>query len=129
MTVKTVNDRNALNTHVRAVKQAKNTVRFIFALLITLVFIFPIFWMVSTSLKPEDEVLNATQTLLPVKWQFSNYATVMRKEPFLRYMLNTAIVTAGSMLLELSTGILAAYSFARGRYRGKHACSSLCWAR
>ena len=101
MTVKTVNDRNALNTHVRAVKQAKNTVRFIFALLITLVFIFPIFWMVSTSLKPEDEVLNATQTLL--------------------YMLNTAIVTAGSMLLELSTGILAAYSFARGRYRGKHA--------
>ena len=121
MTVKTVNDRNALNTHVRAVKQAKNTVRFIFALLITLVFIFPIFWMVSTSLKPEDEVLNATQTLLPVKWQFSNYATVMRKEPFLRYMLNTAIVTAGSMLLELSTGILAAYSFARGRYRGKHA--------
>ena len=27
MTVKTVNDRNALNTHVRAVKQAKNTVR------------------------------------------------------------------------------------------------------
>ena len=108
MTVKTVNDRNALNTHVRAVKQAKNTVRFIFALLITLVFIFPIFWMVSTSLKPEDEVLNATQTLLPVKWQFSNYATVMRKEPFLRYMLNTAIVTAGSMLLELSTGILAA---------------------
>ena len=66
MTVKTVNDRNALNTHVRAVKQAKNTVRFIFALLITLVFIFPIFWMVSTSLKPEDEVLNATQTLLPV---------------------------------------------------------------
>ena len=121
MTVKTVNDRNALNTHVRAVKQAKNTVRFIFALLITLVFIFPIFWMVSTSLKPEDEVLNATQTLLPVKWQFSNYATVMCKEPFLRYMLNTAIVTAGSMLLELSTGILAAYSFARGRYRGKHA--------
>lgn len=121
MTVKTVNDRNALNTHVRAVKQAKNTVRFIFALLITLVFIFPIFWMVSTSLKPEDEVLNATQTLLPVKWQFSNYAAVMRKEPFLRYMLNTAIVTAGSMLLELSTGILAAYSFARGKYRGKHA--------
>ena len=121
MTIKTVNDRNALNTHVRAVKQAKNTVRFIFALLITLVFIFPIFWMVSTSLKPEDEVLNATQTLLPVKWQFSNYATVMRKEPFLRYMLNTAIVTAGSMLLELSTGILAAYSFARGRYRGKPA--------
>ena len=123
MTVKTVNDRNALNTHVRAVKQAKNTVRFIFALLITLVFIFPIFWMVSTSLKPEDEVLNATQTLLPVKWQFSNYATVMRKEPFLRYMLNTAIVTAGSMLLELSTGILAAYSAA------STPCSSLCWAR
>lgn len=117
---KTMDARKQMNTHVRAARRTKETVRFIFALLITLVFIFPIFWMISTSLKPEDEVLNATQTLLPVKWQFSNYATVMRKEPFLRYMLNTAIVTAGSMLLELSTGILAAYSFARGKYRGKH---------
>ena len=41
-------------------------------------------------------MLNATQTLLPVKWQFSNYATVMRKEPFLRYMLTTTWSASGS---------------------------------
>lgn len=110
-----------LNTHVRAVRQTRNIIRYIFAILITLVFLFPIFWMISTSLKPEDEVLAATQTLLPIKWQFSNYATVMQKEPFMRYMLNTAIVTAGTMILEMGTGVLAAYSFARGKYRGKHA--------
>ncbi len=110
-----------LNTHVRAVRRTRNIIRYTFAILITLVFIFPIFWMTSTSLKPEDEVLAATQTLLPVKWQFSNYATVMQKEPFMRYMLNTAIVTAGTMILEMGTGVLAAYSFARGKYRGKHA--------
>ena len=116
MTVKTVNDRNALNTHVRAVKQAKNTVRFIFALLITLVFIFPIFWMVSTSLKPEDEVLNATQTLLPVKWQFSNYATVMRKEPFLRYMLNTLFYAAVLIVLGVIVNGLAGYALAKIKF-------------
>ncbi len=111
----------ALNTHVRTVRRVKNVIRYFFAILITLIFLFPIFWMISTSLKPEDEVLAATQTLLPIKWQWSNYVTVMQKEPFLRYMFNTAVVTAGTMFLELTTGILAAYSFARGKYRGKHA--------
>ena len=111
---------NNLNRRVLKTRQVRNTVRYVFGILITMVFIFPIFWMVSTSLKSESEVLAATQTLLPRSWQFSNYATVMRKEPFMRYMLNTAIVTAGMMVLELGTGILAAYSFARGKYRGKH---------
>lgn len=111
---------NKLNSHVRTVRQIKNTIRYIIAIAIVIVFLFPIFWMISTSLKPEDEVLAATQTLLPIKWQFSNYVTVMQKEPFLRYMFNTAVVTAGQMTLELTTGILAAYSFSRGKYRGKH---------
>ena len=101
-------------------RKLRSALRLLVAMVITAVFIFPIFWMLSGSLKDDKEILATVPTLLPKEPYFQNYSEAMRKEPFGRYMLNTAIVTAGQMAIELFTGILAAYSFGRGRYRGRH---------
>lgn len=108
------------NNKARLKKRILLAIQTLAAALVTLVFLFPIYWMIVTSLKTEAEVLALRQSIFVESWQFVNYANVWNKLPFGRYMLNTLIVTLGQMAITFSTGILAAYAFARGRFRGKH---------
>lgn len=104
----------------RAQKNVSLTARYIIALLVTIVMIFPLFWMLSTSLKTEEEVMSAKLVFWPAVPQFSNYQYPFQRAPFMRYVLNTAVVTAMQMGSELLLGILAAYAFSKGRFHGKH---------
>ena len=90
------------------------------AVMITGVMVFPLFWMLSTSLKTESEVMGSTLVFWPSVPQLENFTYVINKVPFFRYMLNTAVVTAMQMASELLLGIMAAYAFSKGRFRGKH---------
>ncbi len=95
-------------------------IRTIFAVAVTIVMIFPLYWMLATSLKTEAEVMSSTITFWPKVMQFVNFEYVVNKVPFFRYMLNTAVVTAMQMASELFLGILAAYAFSKGKFHGKH---------
>ncbi|MCR4423457.1 MAG: carbohydrate ABC transporter permease [candidate division WOR-3 bacterium] len=79
----------------------------------------PFFWMVSTSLKTPLEALKFPPTWLPSVWQISNYGEVFRQIPFWRYLANTVLIAAASLLGIFLTGIPAAYAFARFRFPGR----------
>ena len=96
-------------------------IRVILALLVTVIMIFPLFWMVSTSLKTEAETMGAQLVFWPKVMQFENFTYVLNRVPFFRYMFNTALVTVMQMASELLLGIMAAYAFSKGRFHGKHA--------
>jgi len=54
---------------------------------------FPFFWMAVTSLKTAPEIQRVPLQIAPDNWlNFTNYVEVFRREPFLRYLLNSAIV-------------------------------------
>lgn len=105
----------------RAIRNAKiiNAVRWVCAILITLIALFPLYWMFITSFKSQDEVLLLPPTFWPTEWHPENYAHVVKKVNFGKYYLNTIIVTAGTMFLEIVTGIFAAYGFSKGTFRGR----------
>lgn len=92
------------------------------ALLVTIVMVFPLYWLLATSLKTESEVMSSTITFWPAVPQWENFTFVVNKVPFFRYMLNTAVITAMSMTSEILLGILAAYAFSKGKFHGKHFC-------
>ena len=96
------------------------TVRIVLAVLVTVIMVFPLFWMLSTALKTEQEVMSSKLVFWPHVIQWDNFAYPFRKVPFLRYVLNTACVTAMQMSSELLLGILAAYAFSKGKFHGKH---------
>ncbi len=96
------------------------TVRTILAVLVTVIMVFPLYWLLATSLKTEAEVMSSTITFWPKVPQWVNFAYVVNKVPFFRYMLNTAVVTALQMTSELLLGVLAAYAFSKGKFHGKH---------
>ncbi|WP_071434285.1 carbohydrate ABC transporter permease [Angelakisella massiliensis] len=90
------------------------------AILVTLIILFPIFWMLISSVKSSEELLAPVPTFWPKEWHFENYLNVLKKAPFGLYYFNTIVSTAGIMALQLGIGIFAAYGFAKGDFKGKN---------
>jgi multiple sugar transport system permease protein len=82
-------------------------------IVVSMLMLFPFFWMVTTSLKPESAVFQFPPQWLPSPVQWSNYTQIFTKMPFGTYFFNSAyiaiVVTAGTCLV----AALAGYSFAR----------------
>jgi multiple sugar transport system permease protein len=80
----------------------------------------PFVWMISTSLKPPNEIFSTNLTLLPNKWfAVENYTSAFTKVPLLRYLLNGVLVTLGIFVLQLAVSLPAAYALAKLRFRGR----------
>ena len=77
----------------------------------------PFLWMISTSLMGELEVYQFPPKLLPSTPRWSNFAEAMTLQPFWRFFLNTAIVAAASVAGQLLFCSMAAYAFARMRFK------------
>ena len=90
------------------------------AVLVTLIMVFPLYWMLVTSLKTEAEVLTLTPTFWPESLQWSNYVFAWNSVDFLRFMFNTLYVTFWNLLIQTVVGVLAAYGFARGGFPCKN---------
>ncbi len=84
------------------------------------VFLLPLFFMISSSLKPDYQILDFPPRWIPdpVRWQ--NYPEALTYVPFGRYTLNTLIIAAGAIAGNLLSCTLVAYGFARLRAPGKN---------
>jgi multiple sugar transport system permease protein len=83
-----------------------------------LAMLFPFAWMVSTSLKPDLAVFRTPPQLIPKPFQPSNYSTVVHVFPVWRFLINSSLVAVISTALQVSTSAMAAYAFARLKFRG-----------
>lgn len=106
----------------KAIRRKKTVavVQYILAILVTLIALFPIYWMLISSVKSQDEVLRIVPTFWPEEFHFENYLNVMRKVNFSKYYLNTIIMTAGILFCQIITGIFAAYGFSKGDFKYKN---------
>jgi len=77
----------------------------------------PFAWMLLTALKPETEVFN--MAWLPSRPAWENFPRAFTFFPFARFLSNTLVVAVGGTALHLVTSVLAAYAFARLRFRGR----------
>lgn len=77
----------------------------------------PFLWMVLCSFKPLTEVENLNP--LPSVWQFFNYPKVFEQIPFARYYFNSLFVASWVTFTQTLTSAMAAYAFARLRWRGR----------
>ncbi|WP_158245370.1 carbohydrate ABC transporter permease [Petrotoga sp. 9PWA.NaAc.5.4] len=92
---------------------------YIIAIVLVLFSIFPILWLLLTSLKPTSEIYSWPIKYFPSKPTFQNYINLLQRGDFGRYFLNSVIVSGSATILILITGTLAAYSFARINFKGK----------
>ena len=85
------------------------------AIAMVAIVLFPVYWMLVTSVLPSSLVLSRAPPLLPPLDQisFAAYVEVFRRRPVLTWMLNSAMVVAGSTLVSLFIATLAGYSLSR----------------
>src|SRR5689334_1994142 len=115
-----VSERVAPRTVAGSGSQGISTVLlYVVLILLSIVFIFPCFWTISSSLKAPDEILNFPPAIFPAVPKWVNYASVFQRAPFARWILNTIFVVALATLGTVLSSSLVAYSFARFQYRGR----------
>lgn len=82
--------------------------------------IFPIFWLISTSLRPAPELLFVPPKLLPVHWTLDNYAKALTAAPMLLYLWNSLQFAVVSTIFILLTSTVAGYVFAKFSFPGNN---------
>ena len=105
-------------THSRGFRAAL----YIIAGLTCLIILYPYVIMFLSSVKGMDEIYRIPGTLLPEKWNLSNYLTVWKHIPLAYYFRNSAIVACGATALSITCAIPTGYALARMNYPGKKGC-------
>src|SRR5262245_63915785 len=82
--------------------------------------VFPLVWMALTSLKTVPEIQRLPLQILPDRWgNLDNYREVFQRQPFGRFLLNSALVASVAAVSSLVFSTLAGYGFAKFRFAGR----------
>ena len=92
---------------------------YILLIIIGIVMVVPFLWMISTSLKEQYDAVKIPPVWVPIPPHFENYVQVFTEQPMLQFMLNTLKIVFFVVLGQLFFSSLAAYSFARIRFKGR----------
>jgi sn-glycerol 3-phosphate transport system permease protein len=76
--------------------------------------LFPVYWMIVSSFRPANAIFETT--LWPSATSLDNYVHAINAIPIRAMLLNTFVVSATVTVVQLFTGLLAAYAFARWRF-------------
>lgn len=79
----------------------------------SVIMLVPFLWMVLTSFKTYKEAVSVPIVWFPKVWKIENYVEVLTVLNFLKYYLNTIIVTLVTVFFMMFFGSLSAYAFAR----------------
>lgn len=94
--------------------------RCLFGGLLALLILVPVVWVISTSLKPDNELFITPPTFLPNQWRFDNYLAGWALIPFARYFLSSFLVSIPTAACSVLVCSMAAYAFTRIRFKGRN---------
>lgn len=87
---------------------------------ISIIMLMPFAWMLSASFKPDNQIFNFPIEWIPKDFTWANYDRVWNSDvPFTRFFTNSLKVTLLSVTGEVLTSALAAYAFAKIKFRGR----------
>jgi multiple sugar transport system permease protein len=104
---------------VRKTKRLADAITYICLGIATAVFLFPFLWMIGTAFNTMSEAMTWPPKIFPAQPQFSNFTDIFKGTVLLRSMLNSAIVTAAAIIVNVFLASLAAYGFDRMDFPGK----------
>lgn len=94
----------------------------IVSIILVMIFLFPLYWLIVTSFKPESEVFRSPPTWFPNKFYIKSYTEQLSGTSFnlLQGFKNSAIIAFGALVISTVLSIPAAYGLARFRFPGRH---------
>lgn len=98
-------------------KQRTKIITRIILFLIAVIQIFPLYWMLTFSLKGNQEIYGGNILGLPQEWRWENYVTVLTETKVLRYLVNSVIVTGLTIFFTLVLASMVTYSIVRLKWK------------
>ena len=108
----------------RLKRRAVNVVLSAIAVVIFLCSVFPVYWMINTSLQPNNEIRGPIPNFFPKDFTLSNFQTVLfepSRSPFLPALANSLAVTLLTVVIALVFAFLASLAVTRFRFKGRKA--------
>jgi multiple sugar transport system permease protein len=96
-----------------------SVVKHLILIIVALIVAYPFYFMVTSSFKDTLEAIRTPPTIFPNELHPENYTDAWSRAPWGRYFVNTIFVSIAVTVLEVITACLAAYAFARMKFRGK----------
>ena len=100
-------------------------IKFIVLLLIALTQLFPLYWLITFSLKSNTEIFGENVIGLPKVWRWDNYITALSSSNLIRYFLNSVFYSVVTVVVAGIISSMAAYAIARMTWKLKNAVYGL----
>ena len=108
--------------HKAAKRRIKSYACTVIAVVFTLIYLFPLYWMVITSFKTKEEIFSAVPTFWPKSFSLDAYITQFTVHDgisMFSYLKNSMIIAVGATLISTMLAMFAAYGLARYRMKRK----------
>ncbi|NYV75269.1 carbohydrate ABC transporter permease [Streptomyces sp. UH6] len=89
------------------------------AVLLFVVFVFPVYWMFSTAFKQRGDIVSETPVFLPLDGTLENFRTAFAADHFWTLVGNSVTVTVLAVLMSLVIGLAASFALARMKFKGR----------
>jgi N,N'-diacetylchitobiose transport system permease protein len=102
-------------------RRMKNPVANILAVLFSVVWIFPVYWMINTAFMPQSEIMSARPHFVPFHPTLQNFGTALSQPGFWQAFRNSVIVVLAAVLFATILALFASAALSRFRFRGRRA--------
>lgn len=99
---------------------AMNFLLYLLLIFSAVLFMMPLFWMISTSLKSTGEIFSIPPQWIPESLEWGNYVEAVNSFPFVRYAMNSIFITTLSVFGGVMSSAYVAYGFAKLEWPGKN---------
>ena len=96
-----------------------------FLVLFTFATVYPILQIVTISLRPNDQLYSTSLALVPQGATLAAYRTMLFEKPFLRWLLNSFVISAAVTVFGVTLASTAAYALSRFQFKGRRAMLSV----
>lgn len=101
-------------------KTIPQIIKYIVLALLILVLLFPVFWMVVSSLQVSSKLMNLPPEFIPSSITFENFRKIISNAKYMRYFSNSFRIAGGTVLLVLLISLPAGYAFSRYNFFAKN---------
>ena len=105
----------------RSVARVRRAAAYLLLVVLSIAVLVPFAWMVSSSLKLDNEVFSVPIRWIPAEFHWDNFTKIWERIPLLTYLRNSVFLSITITALQVLTGSFAAYGFAKVRFPGRDA--------
>lgn len=93
---------------------------YVFLIIGASIMFIPFIWMITTALKPNNEIFTNPPTFLPRNPNWKNFVIAWESGNYTRYLINTLIISILTTVITLFISSLAGYTFAKFQFKGRN---------